>query len=187
MNNDRRKFLRHTGALTAAGLVGNLGTWAVDGAQAHAAPISRLPCACSSLAAMTATTWSCPTRGFARLRGGAYARVERRAIAGAAAARSIADSATGVKYGLHPNLVGPRQTSTTPTNKMAVVANAGTLAASDHDGRLQGRHRTGLPRTCTRIPTSRWRGWASCPTRSRAPAGAGAPPTSWHPMNSGVD
>jgi uncharacterized protein (DUF1501 family) len=126
MNTDRRRFLRNTGALTAAGMVGSLGTWGVQSAQAAGADFKALVGVFlfggndsnNMVVPLDATRWA------------QYAAV-RDAASGIghmqAQLQPVTDSSTGNPYGLHPNL--PMLKGVYDAGKMAVIANAGTLLA----------------------------------------------------------
>ncbi|MBS0320354.1 MAG: DUF1501 domain-containing protein [Proteobacteria bacterium] len=125
MNNDRRRFLRHTGALTAAGLVGNLGTWAVESAQAASTDFRAAVCV-FLFGGNDSNNMVIPND--ARYADYATVRTPASNVGIAQAMLSgtaITDKATGDKYGLHPNLVNLSQIYN--SNRMAVLANVGTL------------------------------------------------------------
>ena len=123
MHTDRRRFLRNTGALTAAGMVGSLGTWGVQSAQAAGADFKALVGVFlfggndsnNMVVPLDATRWA------------QYAAV-RDAASGIghmqAQLQPVTDSSTGNPYGLHPNL--PMLKGVYDAGKMAVIANAGT-------------------------------------------------------------
>lgn len=124
MNTDRRKFLRNSAGLTAAGLVGNLGSWGVQSAQAAGSDFKAAVClfffggndSNNLIVPIDDARWA------------DYSTV-RTVISNIALTREalnpITDAATGAKYGLHPNLVNLANLYT--NNKMAMIANAGTL------------------------------------------------------------
>ena len=126
MNIDRRKFLRNSGALTAAGMVGSLGTWGVESAQAAGGDFKALV-GVFLFGGNDSNNMVVPTDAT---RFGDYSTV-RNAASGIghlqAQLQPITDSATGNPYGLHPNL--DMLKGIYNANKMAVIANAGTLLA----------------------------------------------------------
>jgi len=126
MNTDRRRFLKNTGAMTAAGLMGNLGTWGVRSAQAAGSDFKALV-GVFLFGGNDSNNMVIPTDAT---RWGQYAAV-RTAASGIgldqATLQPITDASTGNPYGLHPNL--PDLKSIYDNGRMAVIANAGTLLA----------------------------------------------------------
>ena len=126
MNIDRRRFLRNSGALTAAGMVGSLGTWGVQSAQAAGADFKALV-GVFLFGGNDSNNMVVPTDAT---RWGQYAAVRTTASGIGhlqAQLQPVTDSATGNPYGLHPNL--PALKAMYDSNKMAIIANAGTLLA----------------------------------------------------------
>jgi uncharacterized protein (DUF1501 family) len=136
MNTDRRRFLKNTGAMTAAGLMGNLGTWGVRSAQAAGSDFKALV-GVFLFGGNDSNNMVIPTDAT---RWGQYAAV-RTAASGIgldqATLQPITDASTGNPYGLHPNL--PDLKSIYDNGKMAVIANAGTLLAPIPDITTCGR------------------------------------------------
>jgi uncharacterized protein (DUF1501 family) len=126
MNIDRRKFLRSSGALTAAGMMGSLGTWGVTSAQAAGADFKALV-GVFLFGGNDSNNMVVPTDAT---RWGEYAAV-RSAASGIGHLQAqllpVTDSATGNPYGLHPNLDALK--TLYDSNRMAIIANAGTLLA----------------------------------------------------------
>jgi uncharacterized protein (DUF1501 family) len=124
MNSDRRKFLRNTGALTAAGLVGNLSTFGVQSAQAAGNDFKAAVClfffggndSNNMIVPLDKAGWD--QYAFTRTPTSNVALMKE-------LTQPITDSATNANYGLHPNLVNLADIYR--DNKMAVIANAGTL------------------------------------------------------------
>ncbi|MEP7062298.1 MAG: DUF1501 domain-containing protein [Betaproteobacteria bacterium] len=124
MNIDRRRFLRNSGALTAAGMVGSLGTWGVQSAQAAGADFKALV-GVFLFGGNDSNNMVVPTDAT---RWGDYAAV-RNAASGIGHLQAqllpVTDSTTGNSYGLHPNLDALK--AIYDGNRMAIIANAGTL------------------------------------------------------------
>ncbi|HEV8502198.1 MAG TPA: DUF1501 domain-containing protein [Casimicrobiaceae bacterium] len=126
MNTDRRRFLRGSGALTAAGLMGSLGTWGIESARAAGGDFKALV-GVFLFGGNDSNNMVIPTDAA---RWNDYATV-RSAASGIGHVQSmlqpVTDSATGNPYGLHPNL--PDLKTVYDQGRMAIVANAGTLLA----------------------------------------------------------
>lgn len=124
MNTDRRRFLRNSGALTAAGMVGSLGTWGMQSAQAAGADFKALVGVFlfggndsnNMVVPTDATRWAQYQAVRSTASGIGHLQADL---------QPVTDSATGLPYGLHPNLVDLRDIYN--ANKMAIIANAGTL------------------------------------------------------------
>jgi uncharacterized protein (DUF1501 family) len=120
----RRKFLANTSAVTAATLVGNLGTWGVESARAQAADYKALVCL-FFFGGNDANNMVVPYDDYSQ-----YSAVRTAASNIAltqASLLQINNPVTGKKYGLHPNL--PALQTIYNSGQMAVIANAGTLLA----------------------------------------------------------
>ncbi len=122
----RRRFLQSTGALTASGLMGSLGSWGVEGARAAGSDFKALVGVFlfggndsnNMVLATDDTRW------------GDYAKV-RGDDSGIGLVKTdlqpIIDQASGNPYGLHPKM--PQLKEIYDVGRMAVIANAGTLLA----------------------------------------------------------
>ncbi|MBK9116350.1 MAG: DUF1501 domain-containing protein [Betaproteobacteria bacterium] len=123
MNINRRKFLTSTGAVTASTLVGNLGSWGIESANAQGGPAYRAMVCVFLFGGNDSNNMIVPYTDYAE-----YAAVRTPASNVALTqAQLIQFSApsNGKTYGFHPSMssVAPHYTS----GKMAVIANAGTL------------------------------------------------------------
>src|SRR5437868_2693637 len=123
MINSRRKFIRQSAALTAAGLVGNLGQWGVRAASAQATgDYKALVCIFlfggndSNNMVIPITT---PSQQYAQ-----YAAVRTNIAIPQAQLLSI-PTPSGAVYGLHPNLAAIQPLWT--QKKLGVVANVGPI------------------------------------------------------------
>ena len=126
MNTDRRRFLGQSGALTAAGLMGSLGTWGIESARAAGGDFKALV-GVFLFGGNDSNNMVVPTDAS---RWNDYATV-RSAASGIghvqATLQPVTDAATGNPYGLHPNL--PDLKAIYDQGRMAIIANAGTLLA----------------------------------------------------------
>jgi uncharacterized protein (DUF1501 family) len=125
MTTSRRRFIKHTGALTAAGLVGNLGQWGIRAAGAQA-PSDYKALVCIFLfGGNDSNNMVIPYDNY-----GSYAAV-RTTGSNINIAQDqllqISPPSAGAKFGLHPSL-GPVQTLFN-SGKLAVIVNAGPLLA----------------------------------------------------------
>ena len=123
MNNNRRKFLTSTSALTASALASNLGTWGVESANAQAASGYKAIVCVFLFGGSDSNNMIIPYTDYA-----AYSAVRTPASAvGIPQANLLQFNAASKVYGFHPSM-----TSVAPlyaAGKLAVVANSGTLLA----------------------------------------------------------
>jgi len=123
MNNNRRKFLTSTSALTASALASNLGTWGVESANAQAASGYKAIVCVFLFGGNDSNNMVIPHTDYA-----AYAAVRTAASAvGIPQANLLQFNAASKVYGFHPSM-----TSVAPlygAGKLAVIANSGTLLA----------------------------------------------------------
>ncbi len=120
----RRKFLANTSAVTAASLVGNLSTLGVESASAQAPDYKALVCL-FLFGGNDANNTVVPFDDY--LQYSAVRTVASNVQLTQAQILQINDPVSNKKYGLHPNLTALQ--SIYNANKMAVIANAGTLLA----------------------------------------------------------
>lgn len=123
MNNNRRKFLTSTSALTASALAANLGTWGVESANAQAASGYQAIVCVFLFGGSDSNNMIIPFTDYA-----AYSAVRSTASAvGIPQANLLQFSAASKVYGFHPSMssVAPLYSA----GKLAVIANSGTLLA----------------------------------------------------------
>jgi uncharacterized protein (DUF1501 family) len=125
MNNNRRKFLTSTSALTASALAANLGTWGVESANAQAASGYKAIVCVFLFGGNDANNMIIPYTDYA-----AYSAVRTAASAvGIPQANLLQFNApsAGKTFGFHPSMasVAPVYAA----GKLAVIANSGTLLA----------------------------------------------------------
>jgi uncharacterized protein (DUF1501 family) len=125
MANFRRKFIRQSAALTAAGLVGNLSQWAVPAALAQASGDYKALVCVFLFGGNDSNNMVIPYDDY-----GSYSAVRTPASninILKDALLQISPPSAGAKFGLHPNL-GALQTLFN-AGKLAVIVNAGPLLA----------------------------------------------------------
>ncbi len=125
MNNNRRKFLTSTSALTASALASNLGTWGVESANAQAASGYKAIVCVFLFGGNDSNNMIIPFTDYA-----AYSAVRTAASAvGIPQANLLQFNAPSASkmYGFHPSMasVAPLYAA----GKLAVIANSGTLLA----------------------------------------------------------
>ena len=123
MNINRRKFLTSTGAVTASTLVGNLGSWGIESANAQGGPAYRAMVCVFLFGGNDSNNMIVPYTDYAE-----YSAV-RTAVSNVALTQAqliqFTAPSNGKIYGFHPSMssVAPHYTS----GKLAVIANSGTL------------------------------------------------------------
>ncbi|MFO1317135.1 MAG: DUF1501 domain-containing protein [Burkholderiales bacterium] len=123
MNINRRKFLTSTGAVTASTLVGNLGSWGIESANAQGGPAYRAMVCVFLFGGNDSNNMIVPYTDYAE-----YSAV-RTAASNVALTQAqllqFTAPSNGKVYGFHPSMssVAPHYAS----GKLAVMANAGTL------------------------------------------------------------
>ncbi len=136
MNNNRRKFLTSTSALTASALAANLGSWGVESANAQAASGYKAIVCVFLFGGSDSNNMVIPYTDY-----GAYSSVRTAASAVGIPQSSLLQftpPSAGKVYGFHPSMA-----SVAPVfaaGKMAVIANSGTLIApitkADYQARI---------------------------------------------------
>ncbi len=136
MNNNRRKFLTSTSALTASALAANLGSWGVESANAQAASGYKAIVCVFLFGGSDSNNMVIPYTDY-----GAYSTVRTAASAVGIPQTSLLQftpPSAGKIYGFHPSM-----SSVAPVfaaGKMAVIANSGTLIApitkADYSARI---------------------------------------------------
>ena len=123
MNINRRKFLTSTGAVTASTLVGNLGSWGIESANAQGGPAYRAMVCVFLFGGNDSNNMIVPYTDYAEY-GAVRTAASNVALTQAQLIQFTAPS-NGKIYGFHPSMspVAPHYTS----GKLAVIANSGTL------------------------------------------------------------
>jgi uncharacterized protein (DUF1501 family) len=125
MTTSRRKFIKQTGALGAAGLIGSLGEWGIHSASAQAGNDYKALVCVFLFGGNDSNNMVVPYDNY-----GSYSAV-RTVASNINIAQDqllqISPPSAGAKFGLHPSL-GPLQTLFNQ-GKLAVVVNAGPLLA----------------------------------------------------------
>ncbi len=125
MANSRRRFIKHSAALTAAGLIGNLSQWGVRAASAQASGDYKALVCVFLFGGNDSNNMVIPYDDYA-----SYSAVRTTASninIPQDKLLLIAPPSAGARFGLHPNL-GPLQTMF-DARTLAVVVNAGPLLA----------------------------------------------------------
>lgn len=123
MNINRRKFLTSTGAVTASTLVGNLGSWGIESANAQSGPAYRAMVCVFLFGGNDSNNMIVPYTDYAQ-----YSAVRTTASNVALTQAQLIQfnaPSNGKVFGFHPSMasVAPHYTS----GKLAVIANSGTL------------------------------------------------------------
>jgi uncharacterized protein (DUF1501 family) len=125
MANSRRKFIRQSAALTAAGLVGNLSQWGVRAASAQASGDYKALVCVFLFGGNDSNNTVIPYDDYASY--SAVRTVASNINIAQDKLLQITPPSAGAKFGLHPNL-GPLKTMF-DAGKLAIIVNAGPLLA----------------------------------------------------------